>query len=583
MMSNVPQNNHAGNVMAKLLADYGIQYVFGLPGGQTLALYYGILNQSGRIRHVLMRDENNAVFAADAYARLSGKIGVCDGTAGCGPLKYASGLAEAYNSSVPLIAIAAEQNSTWLTQKYRGGGPQQADIKRLLAPVTKWQATLPTTNQMPELVQRAAQIAASGRPGPVYIECPFDLFDAEYTGPAYETDANIASRPLFRTTPERDTVMRSLELLRAARHPVLVVGGGGWLSGARDEVVELAERLDIPVATSLSGKGIMPENHPLSLGVMGSLGANDVANRLTAEADVVVTVGYKYSQLATDGWRFPTGEQTLIQIDIDGAEISKMRVADIGMVGDAKATLRLMLDCLSFTRQNPAMHEKLAGERALWRARVAEDTAQRQPISPQQVVAVLNEVCDENTVLACDASFSCGWAGTYFDVYGNRRVLMPRGMSGLGYGLPASIGAACARPGDTVVVLTGDGGLSYCLGEMATLREQNLNVKVVVLNNSILGWIKWYQAAIWDGRFTDVDTTHIDFATVGEGMGCKGYHITDPSALKDALREILREEGPAVIDIITSETDACKFTDRPSAVEAVTASFLSKKAASNGV
>lgn len=578
-MSEAVLKKHAGDVMADLLTEYGTEYVFGLPGGQTLALYYGILNRSDRIRHILMRDENNAVFAADAYARLTGKIGVCDGTAGCGPLKYASGLAEAYNSSVPLIAIAAEQNSTWLTQKYRGGGPQQADIKNLLAPVTKWQATLPTTNQMPELVQRAAQIATSGRPGPVYIECPFDLFDAEYTGPDYKVDKNIASLPLFRCTPERESVMKALQLLKNARHPLMVVGGGGWLSGARAEVVELAEKLDMPVATSLSGKGIMPENHPLSLGVMGSLGGNTVANRLSAEADVVLLVGYKNSQLATNGWKFPSAEQLVIHIDIDGAEISKMRPVDLGMVGDAKATLRLMLDCLDFTRSDAEIHSRIESERALWKKQVAIDTAERAPISPQQVVSVLNEICDENTVIACDASFSCGWASTYFDVYGNRRVLMPRGMSGLGYGLPSSVGAACARPNDTIVVLTGDGGLSYCLGEMATLKEQNLNVKVVVLNNSVLGWIKWYQAAIWNGRFTDVDTTHIDFAAVGRGMGCKGYNLTDPETLKNSLKEILAEKGPAIIDIITSETDACKFTDNPAAVESVVQSFRNKKAA----
>ncbi len=578
-MSEAVLKKHAGDVMADLLAEYGTEYVFGLPGGQTLALYYGILNRSDRIKHILMRDENNAVFAADAYARLTGKIGVCDGTAGCGPLKYASGLAEAYNSSVPLIAMAAEQNSTWLTQKYRGGGPQQADIKNLLAPVTKWQATLPTTNQMPELVQRAAQIATSGRPGPVYIECPFDLFDAEYTGSDYKIDKNIASLPLFRCTPERSAVMKALQMLKVARHPLMVVGGGGWLSGAREEVVELAEKLDMPVATSLSGKGIMPENHPLALGVMGSLGGNAVANHLSAEADVVLLVGYKNSQLATHGWKFPSDKQVVIHIDVDGAEISKMRPVDLGMVGDAKATLRLMLDCMDFTRSDADIHSRIENERALWKKQVAIDTAERAPISPQQVVSVLNEICDENTVIACDASFSCGWASTYFDVYGNRRVLMPRGMSGLGYGLPSSVGAACARPNDTIVVLTGDGGLSYCLGEMATLKEQNLNVKVVVLNNSVLGWIKWYQAAIWNGRFIDVDTTHIDFAAVGRGMGCKGYNLTDPETLKSSLKEILAEKGPAIIDIITSETDACKFTDNPAAVEYVVQSFHNKKAA----
>lgn len=189
----------------------------------------------------------------------------------------------------------------------------------------------------------------------------------------------------------------------------------------------------------------------------------------------------------------------------------------------------------------------------------------------------MNELCGDDTILACDASFSCGWAGSFFDVYGARRTILPRGAGGLGYGLPAGIGAAAARPGNKVVVLTGDGGLNYCLGEMAVLHEQNMDVKVVVLNNNILGWIKWYEAAMWDGRFTEVDTETIDYAAVARGLNCKGISIRDPRTLREELKTALELEGPVVIDITTAETEACKFTDDPKAVAYIRESAEQKK------
>ena len=201
--------------MAGLLADYGVTAVFGVPGGQTLPLYYGILDEGNRIRHILMKDEIDATFAADAYARISGGIGVCDATAGCGAIKFISGLAEAYNTSIPVIAIGSEMEGDWLAARYRGTGSQVVDSKEVLKPVTKWQACLPHVNKMPELVQTAAQMAVSGRPGPVFIECPWRPFREEYTGPDYESNRKLASLPAHRPTPSRDEIDEAIQVLPA--------------------------------------------------------------------------------------------------------------------------------------------------------------------------------------------------------------------------------------------------------------------------------------------------------------------------------------------------------------------------------
>ena len=552
--------------MAGLLADYGVTAVFGVPGGQTLPLYYGILDEGDRIRHILMRDEIDATFAADAYARVSGGIGVCDATAGCGAVKFISGLAEAYNTSIPVIAIGSEMEGDWLAARYRGTGSQVVDSKEVLKPVTKWQACLPHVNKMPELVQTAAQIATSGRPGPVFIECPWRPFREEYTGPDYTPNKKLAHLPAHRPTPSREEIDEAIAALKEAKRPVMLIGGGAWRSGAREEITELAERMAIPAAASLTGKGVLEETHPLSLGVVGSLGGNDVSKKLVEEADVILAVGFKFSQNSTYGWAIPKAGQKEIRIDIDETEMNKLHTTDIGLVGDAKATLRLLLDRLDTKRDAEPVKREIAELYTKWREKNKAVTETTEEITPQRVVSLLNELCGSDTILACDASFSCGWAGAFFDVYGTRRTLLPRGAGGLGYGLPAGIGAAAARPGSKVVVLTGDGGLSYCISEMAVLAEQNMDVKVVVLNNSILGWIKWYEAANWDGRFTEVDTKTIDFAMVSRGLNCAGVSIHDPQTLREELKAALSIEGPALIDIATVETEACKFTDDPKAV-----------------
>ena len=481
------------------------------------------------------------------------------------------------NTSIPVIAIGSEMEGDWLAARYRGTGSQVVDSKEVLKPVTKWQACLPHVNKMPELVQTAAQMAVSGRPGPVFIECPWRPFREEYTGPDYESNRKLASLPAHRPTPSRDEIDEAIQVLKEAKRPVMLLGGGAWRSGARAEITALAERMAMPAAASLTGKGVLPENHPLSLGVVGSLGGNDVSRKMVEEADVILAIGFKFSQNSTYGWTIPRKGQKEIRIDIDETEMNKLHTTDVGLVGDAKATLQLLLDRLDAQRDPTAVEKEIAKLYRAWRKKNRPAVEADDCITPQRVVSLLNELCGDDTILACDASFSCGWAGSFFDVYGARRTILPRGAGGLGYGLPAGIGAAAARPGNKVVVLTGDGGLNYCLGEMAVLHEQNMDVKVVVLNNSILGWIKWYEAAMWDGRFTEVDTETIDYAAVARGLNCKGISIRDPRTLREELKTALELEGPVVIDITTAETEACKFTDDPKAVAYIRESAEQKK------
>lgn len=558
---------HGGDALVETLLGYGVSVVFGLAGGQTLPLYDAIRARAPRIRHVPMRDERNAAYAADGYARLSGRVGVCDATVGPGAIKFTSGLAEAYNASIPLVAIISDMPADWLAVRYRGGGNQLVDQKAVLAPTCKWIGRLPGVMQMPELIRRAFQMATSGRPGPVAVELPQDLFRSAYEADSPAVDARFGAAPAFRPAPDPQAVREAAALLQEATRPVIIAGGGVWLSGAGDELRELAERLALPVATTLSGKGAIPETHPLALGVLGALGGTGLAEEEVRAADVVLAVGYKFGQNPTFQWTLPTPSQRIIHLDIDGAEIGKVFPVAVGLVADARRGLQALLAACEEPRPVAPVVARLEESRKRWQEELALAARPAQPIRPQQVAALVDEIAGPDDVLVCDASFASGWGAWYFSVRQNRRALFPRGMSGLGWALPAAIGAQLARPGANIIVLAGDGAMTYSLGELATLPQEGLPVKVVVLNNHVMGWIKWEQAVFWEGKFQSTDLSNVDFARAAAGLGCHGLRVEEPAELREALAQLLAADGPALLDLRTAANEAAvpKFTESATA------------------
>jgi acetolactate synthase-1/2/3 large subunit len=554
---------HGGDVLVEMLIGYGVPAVFGLAGGQTLPLYDAIRSRAPQIKHIPMRDERNAAYAADGYARISGRVGVCDATVGPGAIKFTSGLAEAFNSSIPIVALVSDMPSDWLAVRYRGGGNQLVDQISVLAPLCKWTGRLPASQKLPELVQRAFQFATSGRPGPVAIELPEDLFKAQYDDLTTEVDSRYGSIPAHRSAPDPESVRAAIALLESAARPVMIVGGGARLSNAGEQVAALAEALAIPVATTLSGKGIIPENHRLSLGILGSLGGSIVAKNFVEQADVILAVGYKFGQNPTFKWTLPKLGQRVIQLDIDGAEIGKLFPVEVCLLGDAREGLAALREAVTVTRSMEPIGNRIAELTSQWRAQIEREAKASKPIKPQQVASLLNELCEDEAILVCDASFASGWGGLYFEARGNRRAIFPRGMGGLGWGLPAAIGAQVARRESKVVVLAGDGAMTYSLGELATLVQQGMNITVVVTNNSAMGWIKWEQAVFWEGNFVSTDLSDVNFATVAQGMGLDGMNVSEPSDLREALTQALVSDRPTLVDVRTAVNEAAvpKFTE----------------------
>jgi acetolactate synthase-1/2/3 large subunit len=547
--------SHGGALLAGLLAEHGVRHVFGVPGGQTLALYDAILDRGPALRHVLVRDERSAAYAADAYARVTGRAGVCDATVGPGAAKLPSGLGEALGASVPVVALVSELPARLAPHRYRGAASQALDQAALLAAVTKWQATVPDAATMPALVRQAFREATTGRPGPVALFLPQDVLDAPaQQAAALEGSARFGCFPAFRPAPDPDDVAGAVAVLRGAQRPFVLAGGGVLHSRAGAELTALAEALSAAVGTTLSGKGAIAEDHALSVGVTGSMGTAAAAAAL-AEADVVVLAGTKAGSGPTFGWKLPHAGQAVVQLDLDPAELGRAFPLAAAVLADARQGLRSLVAALGQPAgpDRAGWRARLAELTAAWRAeRDAERASDAVPIAPQRVLAGIEAVLGGEDILICDASLASGWGGVYLEQRrAGRRVLCPRGQAGLGYALPAAIGVTTAEPARRTVVLTGDGALAYAAGELATLAEMGRPVTVVVLNNRSLGWIRWYRRITFGRGWEDEDFADVTFAEVAKGFGVAGQRVTEPGLLTAALRGALESARPALVDVVT--------------------------------
>ena len=559
--------NHTGFVLVELLKAYGVEYIFGIPGGQTLPLYDAVDDgkQGDAIRHVMMRDERSAGHAACVYSRFTGKVGVCDATVGPGATNLPSALGEALNSSTPMLAIVGEHPVSWIDYVDQGRASQGIDQISMLKAVSKKVIYVPTPETLPSLVKAAFLEATSGRPGPVSLVIPADVFKAplEVENLQNYIDPNFASYPATRTIPEPEKVVKAADLLARAKNPVMLVGGGALISGAEEEVKQLAELLTIPVVTTFTGKGVLSDNHPLALGVVGIFANTPGGEKQLRSADLVFMVGTKNSQSSTFAWSVPTPEQKVIHLDIDPIEVGRIFRTDVGLVGDARLGLLAVLDALKKTGESSRDEkrlDKIKGLKGEWENQmIALFKTDAVPIQPTAVMAALNEIMAPEDILVCDAGFASAWGGMYFQQKeAGRRCAFPRGLAGLGFTVPAGIGAQLAAPKSRVFTLAGDGAIGYVLADLATQAELNLPVINIVLNNSAFGWVKWAEKAWYKNSFSASDLSRIDFATVAEGLGCVGLKVEKPGELAEAFKKALGLGRPVVLEVITDATTTPK-------------------------
>lgn len=551
---------NGAQAIVEMLQRYDTRVIFGLPGDTSVALYDALYAQTA-IRHVMARDERTAAFMADAYARLSGKPGVCEGPSGGGATYMLPGVVEAHGSAIPLIALTSDNPLGYEAQGALTGLDQQA----IYSSVTKWTALIKRADMLPHFVRRAFRLATSGRPGAVHLSLPKDVLAADLAaGADMHAEAACTTWPAYRTRPDAAAVERAARSLLQAEHPVVVAGGGAVSSLAFAELLALAEWLGAPVATTVNGKGAIAETSPLSLGVVGGNGGRRYANETVAGADLVLFVGSKVNYVDTDNWRLPLRSRppVIIQVDVDSSQLGNTYPIAEGLCGDARLALADLLEALKSIgrapRERGPWHAHIRQLRADWQAGVDQGAAvSGQPINPRRVIAELQKVATDETVFLCDPGTPTPYmAAEFIQRRAGRQVISPRAQGGLGYAIPAMVGARLARPGAPIIGLCGDGSFVMSSSDLVTLAREGGAGVLILFNNGSYGWIKALQKLYHGGRSFSVDFTEpMDYVQIAEGFGLRGVRVTDPAAIGPELRKALDDGGPYMIEVVTAAED----------------------------
>ena len=538
--------------MVRLLAGHGVTHVFGLCGDTSLPLYDAFVRLDHEIVHILTRDERSAAYMADGFARVTGRVGICEGPSGGGATYILPGVAEANESSVPLLAITSDVATT-----SRGRfALTELDQEALFRPVAKWNQNLPSGAALPRVVRRAFSEATGGRPGAVHVGLPYDVQLQPVDESELWTEPGGDRAPRWRVAPDPQALERALALLADARAPLILCGGGVVISGAERELAELAQRLNAPVATSISGQGSIGEDHPLALGVVGSNGGTPATRAVVDEADLVLFVGCRAGSVTTERWRHPRPDgRKFIHIDADPGVIGANYRADAPLVGDACLTLAALVDRLP---ANPSAKRWDAADRVarakrekfeLFQAVASSDAT---PVRPERIIAELQDALPPEAVLVCDPGTPCPYVSAYYEFRrSGRHFVSNRAHGALGYALSAAVGALFGRPGVPVLAIMGDGSFGFTAGELETVVRLSTPITMLVLSNQSYGWIKAGQRAGYASRYFSVDFSETDHAAIARAYGIPSWRVDDAAELGPTLRKALGSAGPALIDIVT--------------------------------
>ena len=533
-------------IIASLEAE-GVDTLFGYPGGQAIKIY-DALYDSTKIRHILARHEQGAVHEADGYARATGKVGVVLVTSGPGATNTVTGIATAYMDSVPLVVITGQ-----VTRGVIGTDAfQEADIVGITMPVVKHSFLLQSTDDLTKTFREAFYIASTGRPGPVLIDIPSDLAGAQMVF-RYPDHIDIPSyRPNYRGNAKQ--VKQAVEYIRAATRPLLMVGGGVVSSHACDEVVELAEKMQIPVVTTLLGKAAMPCSNPLNLGPVGMHGSK-YANMAVTECDLLIAVGARFSDRVTGKLSEFAPHAKVIHIDIDPAEIGKVRDPQVPIVGDAQgvvAAINARLDKVEAQPRSAEWVETVFEWRERWPFYTEDFVDYPDRIAPEQVLEALSNKLDPHeSVVTTEVGQHQMWAHQHVHREESRTFISSGGLGTMGFGFPAAIGAKIGRPDAQVVCIAGDGSIQMNIQEMATALGNGVAVKVLVIDNNALGMVHQWQRLFYHERYSCTEfTANPDFVKLAEAYGWQAERIAHPDQISDALDRMLAADGPYLLDVI---------------------------------
>ncbi len=525
-------------ITCKSLEAEGVSVVFGYPGGAVIPLYDAL--PKANLHHVLTRFEQWAALAADGYARVTGKVGVCIATSGPGATNLVTALANAHLDSVPIVAITGQVSQPMIGKD----AFQEVDITGITLPVTKHNYLVQRPEDIAPTIKEAFYLARSGRPGPVLVDIPKNVFIAKAKFEYPKSTGRRSYQPNL--VPNMRQVRLAAELIDAAKRPLIMGGHGIILAGAEDIFRRFVERTGIPVVFTLLGLGALSEHHPQALGMMGMHGHRHV-NRALEECDLLVNIGARFDDRATGRLNGFCPNAKVVHVDIDPAEIGKNVPADVPVVGDAREALRLLL---------PEVAHKSHREWMTWidghRNRVLEAALADRPAWPEPftIIRSIAEATDAEAILTTDVGQHQMWAAQHFGFkYGDRWVTSG-GLGTMGYGVPSAIGAKLGRPDREVWAVVGDGGFQMSSNELATAAQEQLDINIAIINNGYLGMVRQWQDLFHDKNYSEVEISGPDFVKLAEAYGCTGIRVRTDDEIMPAIQKARSIPGPVVIDFV---------------------------------
>jgi len=535
-------------IIVESLMDEGVEYIFGIPGGSIIPLYDEYYDSD--IKHILMRHEQAAAHAADGYARATGRTGVCTATSGPGATNLVTGIATAYMDSVPMVALTGQVPTTSIGND----AFQEADITGITLSITKHNYLVKDVNELQRIIKEAFYIASTGRPGPVLIDLPKDVQtgDAEYNP---ETTVNLRGyKPTYKGHPAQ--IKKAADMIIAAERPVIIAGGGVTISGANKDLINLAELLNIPVATTIMGKGTFPEDHLLSLGILGMHGTK-YANYSVTGSDLIIAIGTRFSDRVTGDVNRFAPDAKIIHIDIDPAEIGKNVRVDLPIVGDSKNILNSLVNVLKDRISNGTRYKNWLDKVNTWKKEyLLYFDEKADTLKPQYVIKKLYEVTKGDAIMVTEVGQHQMWTAQYYLCRNPRQFISSGGLGTMGYGFPASLGVKIGLPDRLVFDVSGDGSFQMNCQELATAVQNNIDVKVAIINNGYLGMVRQWQELFYNRRYSNTRLGYLpDFVKFAESYNAKGIRVTKKSEVEDAIKEAIKYDGPVLIDFRVEEEE----------------------------
>ena len=542
-------------ILVRMLTEYGVDTIFGVPGDTNVPLYTALDNAKGKIRHVMARDERGAGFMADAYARVSNRVGVYEAPSGAGAMYSLPPLAESNASSVAVILFTID-----VPLICEGRGViTELDCKALFDPVSKASIQVKAVEKIPEIVRRAFRTATTGKPGAVHVVVPEDMLKAEVDPSriSFHVEEECKKFPAIRSVAPTEKLQEILTLLAQAKRPLIVAGGGVNRSAAQPELLDFINRFQIPVVSTITGQGAIEPNHPLEIGVIGDNGFHPHANKALDESDLTVYLGSKVGSVVTIGWTFPSERpaRKIIQIDIDADVLSNNTRNTLSVSGDVKAVLLELLKLKDdkVGDYSDWIDEVNSWRRTFWANAEALFNERTKPLRPEPVVKAFNDRIKGAVNVLSDAGTPTPYMTRFLRLADpGSHFIIPRAFGGLGYAIPAVVGAWMAEPDKRPIGLFGDGSLGMTAGELETLARLKCPALLMHFNNACFGWIKGLQRL--DGYEKDncysVDFGATKASDVAEAFGLKAWHVTDMDELEAALDEAFAYDGPCLIDIV---------------------------------